>query len=250
VEAETRIVRLKRADRPASRQAASIAPAPASEVCAEGTPDGNIDSADLDEKFGMLAGATVLEALALELALKARLLRAGAQLPKWHSHSDLFALLPTVEQQDAEQMYQANRLFAMRATLAEVLDLSAEATRDGGIITSSQRRRASVKCSWRSPRWPPPSIGDRLRRPSASSCTSCRMTSASRSSIWSIEVGLFCGFFTSARASGESPNWPRERPDERVYDTLIDEAEVESRLVETVGRAAEKAENGENDPTD
>jgi hypothetical protein len=68
-----------------------------------------------------------LEALALELLLKAKLLRAGTRPPKWHNHSDLFALLPAAEQQDAEQVYQANRDPTTRATLAEVLDLSAKA---------------------------------------------------------------------------------------------------------------------------
>jgi hypothetical protein len=94
---------------------------------AETKPDATIDSADLDEKLGMLAGATVLEALALELALKARLLRTGVQPPKWHSHSDLYALLPEVEQQGAEQTYQADRHDSMRATSAELLDFSAKA---------------------------------------------------------------------------------------------------------------------------
>jgi hypothetical protein len=97
------------------------------EVRAETKPDATIDSADLDEKFGMLAGAIVLEALALELILKARLLRAGVQPPKWRSHSDLYALLPEVEQQGAEQTYQADRHGSMRATLPEVLDFSAKA---------------------------------------------------------------------------------------------------------------------------
>jgi hypothetical protein len=83
--------------------------------------------ADLNETLGVMAGATVLEALALELVLKARLLRAGVKPPKWHSHSDLFALLPAAEQQDADQNYQANRLTAMRATLTAVLDFSANA---------------------------------------------------------------------------------------------------------------------------
>jgi hypothetical protein len=96
-------------------------------VRADIQPDANIDPAYLDETVGMMAGATVLEALALELVLKARLLRAGTKPPKWHSHPDLFALLPAAEQQDAEQIYQADRHPAMRATLAEVLDFSAKA---------------------------------------------------------------------------------------------------------------------------
>jgi hypothetical protein len=87
----------------------------------------SIDCAYLDETVGMMAGATVLEALALELVLKARLLRAGTRPRKWHSHSDLFALLPAAEQQNAEQIYQTNRHPTMRATLAEVLDHTAKA---------------------------------------------------------------------------------------------------------------------------
>lgn len=81
---------------------------------------------DLDKTVGMMAGATVLEALSLELVLKARLLRAGIAPPKWHSHSDLFSLLPAAEQQDAEQIYQAGHP-ASPATLAAVLDLTARA---------------------------------------------------------------------------------------------------------------------------
>ena len=90
-------------------------------------PDASIDTAYLDETLGVVAGVTVLEALALELVLKARLLQSGIKPPKWHSHSDLFALLPDAEQQVAGQIYQANRHSAMRETLAEVLNFSAEA---------------------------------------------------------------------------------------------------------------------------
>jgi HEPN domain-containing protein len=90
-------------------------------------PDANIDTAYLDETLGIMAGVTVLEALALELVLKARLLQSGINPPKWHSHSDLFALLPEAEQQVAGQIYQANRNSAMRETLAEVLNFSAKA---------------------------------------------------------------------------------------------------------------------------
>ena len=68
-----------------------------------------------------------MEALALELVLKARLLQSGIEPPKWHSHSDLFALLPDAEQHVAGQTYQANRHSAMRETLAEVLNFSAKA---------------------------------------------------------------------------------------------------------------------------
>jgi hypothetical protein len=96
-------------------------------VRADTKPDANIDSAYLDESIGMMTGATVLEALALELVLKARLLRAEIRPPKWHSHSDLFALLPAADKQDAEQIYQTGRQPAMRATLAEALTLKSRA---------------------------------------------------------------------------------------------------------------------------
>jgi HEPN domain-containing protein len=97
------------------------------ELRSDTKPDANIETASLDEMLGMLGGVTVLEALALELVLKARLLQSGINPPKWHSHSDLFALLPEAEQQVAGQIYQANRHSAMRETLAEVLDFSTKA---------------------------------------------------------------------------------------------------------------------------
>jgi HEPN domain len=97
------------------------------ELRSDTKPDANIDTASLDEMLGMLGGVTVLEALALELVLKARLLRSGIKPPKWHSHSDLFALLPEAEQQVAGQIYQTNRHSAMRDTLAEVLNFTAKA---------------------------------------------------------------------------------------------------------------------------
>ena len=90
-------------------------------------PGTNINTASLDEMLGMLGGVTVLEALALELVLKARLLQSVITPPKWHSHSDLFALLPEAEQQVAGRIYQANRHSAMRETLAEVLNFSTNA---------------------------------------------------------------------------------------------------------------------------
>jgi hypothetical protein len=95
-------------------------------VRAGAKPDANIDTAYLDE-LGMMGGATVLEAMALKLVLKARLVRAGTRPPKWHSHFDLFGLLPDAEQQEAEQSYQTSRGPEMQPTLAEALDLSAKA---------------------------------------------------------------------------------------------------------------------------
>ena len=89
--------------------------------------DENVDTDFLNEALGIMGGVTALEALALELVLKARLLQSGTKPPKWRSHSDLFALLPDAEQQIAGRTYQANRDSEMRETLAEVLNFSAEA---------------------------------------------------------------------------------------------------------------------------
>jgi hypothetical protein len=76
--------------------------------------------------LGRTAGAVVLEAVAIEIVLKARLRRAGisfANLRDKHDHSALFALVPDVEKREAEQRYQSAP--AMRATLAEALSFSA-----------------------------------------------------------------------------------------------------------------------------
>jgi len=75
--------------------------------------------------MGKAAGAVVLEALALEILLKARLLRAGIPVPRWHDHSALYGLLPDTERQEAEQRYQSAGWPPMRATLAEALSASA-----------------------------------------------------------------------------------------------------------------------------
>jgi hypothetical protein len=83
----------------------------------------------IHQTVGRTAGAVVLEALAIEIALKARL--TGARVPfadllkKWerHDHAKLYALLPDNEKQEAEQRYQSHP--AMRATLAEALTFSA-----------------------------------------------------------------------------------------------------------------------------
>jgi hypothetical protein len=83
--------------------------------------------ADLDGIIGTVVGATTLEALAIELVLKARLHQAGIAFPKTHNHADLFAALPLAARQAADQNYQAKRHPAMRATLAEVLNFSANA---------------------------------------------------------------------------------------------------------------------------
>jgi hypothetical protein len=80
---------------------------------------------------GRAAGAVVLEALAVELVLKARLRRAGvlADKLKTHDHKKLYKKLLNIKQQEADeadQRYQSLRLPAMRATLAEALAYSAQ----------------------------------------------------------------------------------------------------------------------------
>ncbi len=88
-----------------------------------------LDPATIDRLVGRAAGAVVLEALALEIALKARLLRSGisfAGLRDKHDHSALYALVPNIEKQEAEQRYQSTRHPAMRPTLAEALSFSAQ----------------------------------------------------------------------------------------------------------------------------
>jgi hypothetical protein len=89
----------------------------------------SLDQDILDRLVGRAAGAVVLEALALEIALKARLLRSGisfAALRDKHDHSALYALVPDVEKPEAEQRYQSARHPAMRSTLAEALSFSAQ----------------------------------------------------------------------------------------------------------------------------
>jgi hypothetical protein len=68
--------------------------------------------ADLNETLGVMAGATILEALALEIVLKARLLRAGVKPPKWHSHSDLFAARRRTARRGSELSGQSSCLHA------------------------------------------------------------------------------------------------------------------------------------------
>ncbi len=61
------------------------------------------------QTIGQLAGAVVLEALALELVLKVRVSRAGKPVPATHKHSDLFELLPAAERKDAERRYEERK---------------------------------------------------------------------------------------------------------------------------------------------
>jgi hypothetical protein len=89
----------------------------------------NIDLAYIEQLVGRIGAAVMLEALAVELVLKARLQRAGisfARLRDKHDHLALYALLPDLEKQEADRRYQSSRLSAMRATLSDALSYSAK----------------------------------------------------------------------------------------------------------------------------
>jgi hypothetical protein len=62
---------------------------------------------DIDTFTGTAARAVVLEALALELILKARLLKAAMPLKYTHNHIDLFAKLPQSERTADEEEFRA-----------------------------------------------------------------------------------------------------------------------------------------------
>jgi hypothetical protein len=125
------------------------------ELRSDTKPDANIDTASLDEMLGMLGGVTVLEALGLELVLKARLLQSGITPPKWHSHSDLFALLPEANSKSRDRfikpivIQRCGRLWP-RSSISAPTPM-----RDGAITTSSQRRGAWGKRSGHLTRWWP-----------------------------------------------------------------------------------------------
>jgi hypothetical protein len=77
-----------------------------------------LDSAWIDRVSGRIVSATVLEAVAVELALKARLTRAGVKPPNIHNHLKLFALLPQADRDEVEKEYQGRRHPMMRKTFA------------------------------------------------------------------------------------------------------------------------------------
>jgi HEPN domain len=85
-----------------------------------------IDSAWLDRAQGRIVSATILEALAVELALKARLTHAHVEPPNTHDHLELFKELPSEIRDEADREYQSRRHPAMRKTLAEALAFSAK----------------------------------------------------------------------------------------------------------------------------
>lgn len=104
------------------------------------------EASAVDQTVARVAGAVVLQALALELALKARLLRAGisfAELRDKHDHSALYALVPDVERHEAEARYQSTRHSAMRPTLAEALSFSAHVFKEWRYM----HEHLSVECS-------------------------------------------------------------------------------------------------------
>jgi hypothetical protein len=85
-----------------------------------------IDLAWLDRSQGRIVSATMLEALAVELALKARLVGARGEAPGIHDHSELFEMLPPEIRDQADREYQSRRHPAMRKTLAEALAFSSK----------------------------------------------------------------------------------------------------------------------------
>jgi HEPN domain len=85
-----------------------------------------LDQDWLDRVTARIVSATMLEALAVELALKARLISANIEPPREHDHLKLFEQLPSEIQEQAEREYQSRRHPAMRKTLAEALAFSAK----------------------------------------------------------------------------------------------------------------------------
>jgi hypothetical protein len=76
--------------------------------------------------MGRIVSSTVLEAHALELALKVRIAQAKKQIPRTHNHTKLFELLSVPEREAADQRYRALRIPGMRPTLVEALAYSAD----------------------------------------------------------------------------------------------------------------------------
>ena len=71
------------------------------------------------DHLGYATSAVVLEALALEIALKARLKHAGQDVPDEHDHSKLFSQLPQNERTDIQSRYQGRRLNGLMADTIE-----------------------------------------------------------------------------------------------------------------------------------
>jgi HEPN domain len=85
-----------------------------------------INHAWINRTNGRVMSATILEALAVELALKASLIRAHVKPPDTHDHLKLLNKLPPDVRDQADKEYQSRRHPAMRKTLTEALAFSAE----------------------------------------------------------------------------------------------------------------------------
>jgi hypothetical protein len=96
------------------------------ETAALGKTGTGLDHDTVNILLASMGSAIALEALAVELVLKARLVRGGVRPGNIHDHAKLFAELPTSEQ-EAARRYQESRHPAMRATLKEALDYSSSA---------------------------------------------------------------------------------------------------------------------------
>jgi hypothetical protein len=94
---------------------------------------------------GTAAGAVVLDALALELILKARLLKAAIPLKYTHSHIDLFAKLPQSERTADEEEFRALLNIPMvRTTQTDVLAFSARAFKQWRYLHERHHVKASM----------------------------------------------------------------------------------------------------------
>jgi hypothetical protein len=93
---------------------------------------------------GRIVSSTVLEALAVELVLKAKLARSGVDVPPSHDHATLFAELPAAEQALAAERYRASLHPAMRPTLQEALAYSASVFEAWRYYHEYQRVEASM----------------------------------------------------------------------------------------------------------
>jgi hypothetical protein len=103
-----------------------------------------IDHAWVDRAQGRIVSATMLEALAVELALKARLINANIEPPNIHDHFKLFKKLPLEIRDQANKEYQSRRHPAMRKTLAEALAFSANVFVDWRYAYEHSSVRASA----------------------------------------------------------------------------------------------------------
>jgi hypothetical protein len=101
---------------------------------------------NVEQLMGRVSGAVVLEALALELVLKARLKQSGIDFDvplkgmARHDHAKLYALLPDSEKQAADQRYRSIPFPAMHSTLAEALDFSAQVFTEWRYMHEDQHR--------------------------------------------------------------------------------------------------------------